>query len=70
MCVGGGGEYPVGLCLRDPGGDGSMMCVCVGGGEYPVVLCLRDPGGDGSMMCVCVWGGGVSCRVVSERSWW
>ena len=34
------------------------------------MLCLRDPGGDGSMMCVCGGGGGVSCRVVSERSWW
>ena len=45
------------LCLRDPGGDGSMMCVWGWGGEYPVGLCLRDPGGDGSMMCVC-WGGG------------
>ena len=35
MCVGGGGGGdPVGLCLRDPGGDGSVMCVCVcvGGG--------------------------------------
>ena len=56
MCVwGGGGGDPVGLCLRDPGGDGSVMCVCVWGD--PVGLCLRDPGGDGSMMCVC--GGGI-----------
>ena len=32
MCVCGGGD-PVGLCLRDPGGDGSVMCVWGGGGE-------------------------------------
>ena len=35
-----GGGDPVGLCLRDPGGDGSMMCVCVcgGGGSCRVVF--------------------------------
>ena len=32
MCVCVAGGDPVGLCLRDPGGDGSVMCVCVGGG--------------------------------------